>query len=811
VSGPNEDNKVVDLTQRQSNLGGLAADRLGELLKAVRATALKRINGLVGTLFENVDDALFDLAEKAENNAAQTAYFDGMREVRKKRQLVERVFQEQLSKTFNDFAAGKLQPVRADFGSQASGNSGLSLVDNLELEESLAIGSMVAKAENRQSQQLYSVNQRLSVLRGGVKVEDSTNPIAPAPLGAAFRVAMREFDLDVQGRLIVYKLFDRYVMSGLDVLYDEVNKQLIQSGVLPQIRPTLPNAGQRGPYTGPVSRAPGNAPPPAVTGELVEHIPGGAGYGAYDPAAAQLQAEIYNTLRSLLANRRPVPGGSDTTELSANPGVIGPPIPNLAHTELLSALTLLQNQAMVAQNSATTAVDAAQVVNQIKHELLDQAEKFHAGQKAHVASADEDTIDLVGMLFEFILQDRNLPLQMQALLGRLQIPILKVAILDKHLFAQKTHPARILLDTMAQACISWSEESDKDHRLYEKVKDTVDTVLKEFDDDVSVFERTQKDFENFLDSNKKRAELAEQRAAEATRGREKLQEARRKASTEIHKRIDGKQLPAIMQSVLTRPWANFLVLTMLRQGEDSNEWKQALRFADEFVWSAEPKINDADRTRLKGLLPVLEKHLRHGLATVAYHENDVKQLMHGLNALYQRLLTPPAPVSTTVRADDPATLLTEDDTQAMLEIVDKGQPAPAPEPEPDEEQIIMSSAAEGSAAANYSVDDEFLQQAKAMKVGTWVEFTNADTGGKERAKLSWISPISSKYLFVNRKGLKVADKTVFALSAELRRGATMILEEVPLFDRALDAIVERLKAAHSVKPEVVASDAPKTA
>ena len=97
---------------------------------------------------------------------------------------------------------------------------------------------------------------------------------------------------------------------------------------------------------------------------------------------------------------------------------------------------------------------------------------------------------------------------------------------------------------------------------------------------------------------------------------------------------------------------------------------------------------------------------------------------------------------------------------------------------------------------NYDRRDECLKQAKSMKVGTWVEFSDAETGTKERAKLSWISPISSKYLFVNRKGLKVSDKTVFALAAEMRRGASARdLEEVPLFDRALDAIVERLKAA----------------
>src|SRR5215475_6121238 len=141
MTTPNDNNKIVDLQQRQA-IHSAGHDRLGDLLKSVRGTALKRVQGLVSTLFENIDDALFDLAEKAENNAIQTQYFDGMREVRKKRQLVERLFQEQLSKVFNDFAAGKLQAVKTE--AAAHGGSDLSLVDDKELEESLAIASTVA-------------------------------------------------------------------------------------------------------------------------------------------------------------------------------------------------------------------------------------------------------------------------------------------------------------------------------------------------------------------------------------------------------------------------------------------------------------------------------------------------------------------------------------------------------------------------------------------------------------------------------------------------------------------------------------------
>jgi hypothetical protein len=772
----NDTSKIVDLQQRQANQAA-STDRVGELLKLVRTTALKRVNGLVSNLFENIDDALFDLAEKAENNTVQTGYFNGMREVRKKRQLVERMCQEHLGKIFRDFAAGKLEPMKPEAAGQPG--EGLSLVNDQELEESLAIGSMVAKAENRHAPQLYAVNQRLSMIRGGASVENDTNPIAPAPLCQAFRLAMREFELDVQARLIIYKLFDRFVMNNLDMLYGEVNHQLIQAGVLPQIRDKHTQGGAR-----PV----GSTPMP-VAGQPAGPI-AGDGYseygGAYDPAAAHLQAELYNTVRSLLAMRRGM-----RPDYGPQAGV---GLPSFAPIDLLSALTILQNQAILPQAQPATSADAALVVQHMKQELIEQASKFQADQKTQVAAADEDTIDLVGMMFQFIVQDRNLPPAMQAMLSRLQIPYLKVAILDRHLFTQKAHPARQLLDQMALACIGWSEESDRDHRLYDKIKETVEVLLRDFDDDIGVFERGRVDFENFVETGKKRAELAEQRAAEATRGREKLHQARRIAADEIRSRLEGRNLPAMIQSVLTRPWANYLVLTLLRQGEESKEWKQALRFADEFVWSVEDKHNESDKARLRSLLPVIEKHLRHGLTTVAYHDNDIKQLLQGLNLYYERLLraTPTAAGDAEREMEDFAP------PAEMIEIVSKVAGGHSSENDTAVEEIVMRSStdADGHPEAVEAIDDEFLTQAKAMKVGMWVEFNNAENGLKERAKLSWISPITGKYLFVNRKGLKVADKTVFALATEMRRGSTLVLEEVPLFDRALDAIVARLKASH---------------
>lgn len=763
MSTANDPSNIVDLGSRQDPRN----ERVGHLLENVRQSCARQLKALIDGMFERVDDSLFDLAEKAENNAVQTQFFDGMREVRKKRALAERQFLESVRRTFSDFAAGR-GPVAApgDTPAPAPAHGELSLVNDSELEESLAITSMTSKTQTRLARQLYALNQRLSVILGGNKVSDADNPIGPAMLCETFRQAMRELEVETRVRLIIYKLFDRYVLAGLGNLYTSVNDALAEAGVLPKLRHELPSQRrQRG------TAAPG-------------HVPDAPGA---DPVApdrdSDFQSDFYQMLNNLLAARHRHAEHAG----SSGGGSGGGGMPSLSPAELLSALGLLQNQAAVHTATHADLPDHAismQDIAELKQHLLKQVGRLRGDSGVRMSGADEDTIDLVGMLFEFILEDRNLPVEMQVLLARLQIPYLKAAILDRRMFAHTSHPARRLLDALAEAAKGWSEESDRGRRLYSKVHGIVETLLQEFDDDLDIFVRLEQELADFQATSRKRAELSEQRVAEATRGREKLQQARRRAAQEILTRVDKHELPELVRGILTRAWANYLVLTLLRQGEDSQEFRVGLRFVDDFVWSVQPLSGEAERERLRQLLPLLEKSLRHGLATMAFQDTDVESLMGQLNALYRRQL------GTTGDAAP-----------------DTPEPPTAPPAIPDSMDVIARpEVAAGEeddttpAETATAVDEVHMQRVRALKVGDWLEFSpSGEEPAGQRAKLSWISPISGKYLFVNRRGLKVADKSAAQLAEEFARGAAIVLEELPLFDRALDAIVERLRKTQNQK------------
>lgn len=768
--------EIIDLKSHQDSRDS-TREEIGEILAACRSISLKHLGSSLGKLFERADDALFDYGEKADTNAQQMEYFDSMRELRRKRAVAEREFQQEMARGFSSFTTRQRKTASSDTSEEQEDE--LSLVGEEELEETLAITNMVSKAENRYAQDLNALNQRLAVLAGGSEVDNKSNPAGPGLICEAFRSAAGEFKLDTRARLILYKLFDRFVIEDLADFYSELNQLLIDAGVLPQIKTPVRR------------REESEKPTDRQQGDAGQQQPGsghqGGGTGQQQPASghhgagatpegrqgAEGDGEVVHTIRDLLASRHE--GGQDPSgQYQYNPfdeealmGQRPSTTAYYAHLDLINALAVLQGE--IAQSARSIQPGA---VGEIKDQLIGQVRKLTDSAKSQqMSSTDEDTIDLVGMLFEFILTDRNLPDTIQAVLSRLQIPYLKIALEDRDFFAQRTHPARRLLDDMAKAGIGWTPDNDKDNRLLDKIRETVDRILNEFDDDLDLFEDLAADFEEFMTKYRRVAEVAERRTTEATRGRERLHQARKKAGREILSRLESEKLPEVAQNLLARPWANVLVLTLLRHGEQSQEWNQALKVADDIIWALKPKPSEAERMELIEIVHPLCEAIREGLALVALHEDEVEQLLEDLTECFETVLNHDRLKSS--RKDTTAEEAAKAGPDWMAEI--------EREEASSEEEPLTASA------------DEYVKAVKEIPLGTWIEFTGDEEEDTQRAKLSWISPISYRYLFVNQKGVKIADWTQEQLAIALRDGQAQVLDDVPLFDRALDSIAERLR------------------
>ncbi|MDU1800702.1 MAG: DUF1631 family protein, partial [Pseudomonas aeruginosa] len=205
------DANVVHLTRVASEPSPNAgAGRLPVILVQVRDKAALQLKQALQALFDNADDTLFEMADRATSNLEQNAFFEAMRDLRLKRKSIERVY---LQKVFEEFSAlNQVQSGKSVPTLDTVSFDSLSLVQNEELEESVAVDAMVARVMSRDATALAHLSTRLNTLVGR-KVDEKSNPLAPRPLTAAFLDACQGLGVEIKVKLIILKLFEKYVLA----------------------------------------------------------------------------------------------------------------------------------------------------------------------------------------------------------------------------------------------------------------------------------------------------------------------------------------------------------------------------------------------------------------------------------------------------------------------------------------------------------------------------------------------------------------------------------------------------------------------
>lgn len=758
------DAKVVQLGKTLPE-ASLSAGRLPFALAKVRDKSAQQLKVSLQALFDNADDTLFEMADRATSNAEQNSFFEAMRDLRLKRKSIERGFLEKLFAAFanlNQYEIGKAPQLDSvSFDS-------LSLVQNDELEESVAIDTMVAKVISRASRPLGHLTTRLNT-QVSKKLEDKTNPLGPSALCEFFLDACRSLGVEIRVKLIVLKLFEKYVLSSLDELYVEANDSLVAAGVLPDLKNASPQRRQQARST----------PSHGYLGEGETRAPLGEGYSGEMQEAFGVLQELLSQTRGSISYRREVP--ADAMPISSH--------------DLMRLLSHLQHQQPAQQVS-----DEFDLRQQLE-QLLSRA-SAKSGRARVVGEVDEDVINLVSMLFEFILDDRTLPDSLKALIARLQIPMLKVAVLDKTFFSRGSHPARRLLNEIASASLGWGEQDDAQRdSLYQKIENIVQRLLNDFTDDPAIFAELLSDFLAFTGDERRRSDLLEQRTRDAEEGRVRAELARHQVEHALNDRLLGRTLPEVVVRLLQEAWSKVMLLTYLKSGGDSEEWQAVLSTMDDLIWSVESHEEPEDRLRLLELVPGLLKSLRDGLTSAAFDPFSTGEFFSQLEALhvqaFQRFKRPEPEgeiePSALADADEPVALDAE--AKADVELEDDLILADLPQMIEVVEEIVLLAPGESHAPEPEIIlpdHDEALQQVENLRVGSWVEIQE-DAEHKMRCKLAAIIKPTGKYIFVNRTGMKVLEKTRMGLAVEFRRGAVRLLDDALLFDRALESVIGNLR------------------
>lgn len=682
------------------------------LLLQVRDKAALQLRQGLQALFDNADDTLFEMADRAADRFDQNLYFEAMRDLRLKRKHIERGFLDIFYDTFARI--GQFDPLGR-----------LGATNKAQMERAAAVDGMVARVLSRDGVALEQLGQRLQCLLGR-SFDEQQNPFGPAALCGYFLDAGRNLGVGLRVKLILLKLFERYVLRDIDVLYAEANQLLAAAGVMPELQPAPRRRAEDRRLSS--RRVSANLEPDAIGADSAGHA-------------------FMRSLEGLLSPCRGRIAPRLQAAASAQP---------ISTADLLRLLSHLQHYV-----PATIDDDDFDLGQQLEQLLLRVS--VRSGTRRRIACADEDMINLVGLLFAYIAADDNLPLSLRALIVRLHIPLLKVALLDKSLFSRASHPARRLLNEIAAAAIGWETGSEglRDS-LHLRVERIVQRLLNDFTEDATLFAELLEDFLAFSQDERRRNELLEQRTRDAEEGRARALQARQQVQQALNQRLRGRTLPQGVVHMLVQSWSQVLLLAWLKQGEASQAWQQALATMDTLLASIAP--HQSPQVLLQQV-PGLLKALRDGLASVALDSAASRGFFQQLEQLH-------------LRACAQGTLPAGSDALAEVLVA---------------EDIVLAVADESACAPLHQLDEQAaeLRLVQRLRIGTWVEMLDDDE--PLRCKLVARIDSSDRLVFANRTGMKVREWNTVSLAQALRRGAARLLDDGLLFERALETVLQGLR------------------
>ncbi|WP_164284164.1 DUF1631 family protein [Stenotrophomonas maltophilia] len=632
------------------------------------------------------------------------------------------------------------------------GMLGLSLVDEHEVDRDLLLTEMVRRETLRSTNTLNLLGQRLGVLAAAPAFEADTLPLAPQALCVMLRRIAEQDSLAVDVQLALYRSFERQVLERLGDILDRANALLAQHGVLPGLvytpylarssstRRIITQSVGGGRTTQPAKRAAapltgwnGSAPAGSWSSLVQDAFQDDSTAGAALPGLTTSTGSALHALLQQARHASAAPADRDA-------------VPSAAVDAVLARLQ--------AQSSAATGVADLQaaVVAQLRSEH---------GRQAQLGSHDRDSLDLLRMLMQQVQQQQRPDPVPAALLARLQVPLARAAMADPGFFVRDEHPARELLNQIAEVGANWLGDDDVDPQLLQRMAQSVQGLLGQDARAPEAFASANEDVQQHQRAAAHRAELAERRHVEAARGKERLELARRQASAQIDQCCDAQEPPRFVQTLLRQAWADALTLTRLRHGDDSPQWQERLQQTQRIAAVTAQPVDAPGGTDA-----TLAAEVEAALLQVGYHAEEAA-------AVARRLATPGGEDESTSRTELSARL------KARARLGEHAGTAAGTTP----------------ATPRSSAEEAAYQQLSSLPFGSWFDIDTGD-GTLRRQRLSWYSLLTGHALLVNPRGQKIADTDLDTLARQISAGQAQLVTEdkARLVDRAWEASLGALRA-----------------
>jgi hypothetical protein len=672
---------------------------------------------------EAMENSLLGLADHAPLAETRDYYFQALS-----------FLNRQGTELFQACKQALLQAVSAQWGEthgQQPALTELSLMDDSDYEATLAVNKSTSRLRFNCAEELVGLDARMGVLLDRSPLAADENPLGPKLLCESLLDGMNKLGIEQKIQLVLLNQFDLVLYPELPVIYQEINRFLLGKGILPDFKAGIRS---RPDQAGRVkSRQPEQTELLGLFEKMVAGQGGGGGAGmpgasaggqAAGAGAALLGISMLEALNRLQVGALNLPGGV-TIDLRSS---LSGGFPNVVRE-------LQQSPAMLSASQIETVM-----------------------------------IDAVAMLFDYLFEDEAIPEHLKQMIAQLQVPVLKIAILDRGFFTQRDHPARRVLDMIASLAVQPAGQAGEADPLQAEVEAVIQKIINEFDQDAGVFEQAYTALSELQAKREQELEAGMADSVAEIQRAERGEMAETVVRDHVRRALAEQPAPETIVIFLRDSWAPLLIREYIEEGESSPHLSAHIETMRELLWSVQNKPDMDSRLMMVRILPGLLKRLREGVDEVGMPAEGVEKFFAGLvtlhaNAVRPSSLTVPLPEAEALLDDLPS-----DETDAEPVGMDDSRYAvPLPE-----------------------IEDEYTLCAQSLKKGDRLQFRYED-GTSNWVHVVWVSGLKGNYLFSDMDGHNMFSISPHRLADKLRSGQATLAARESVTESAFGKLIAFFK------------------
>jgi len=727
---------VVNLNEfERSRRAQVSAETL-TILHGCRNLLIEGATRVLTRQTEAMESTLLAMADRSPLLDTRNTYYGAQSILNKQANELLSACKDTYCQAFNDFVHNRREKTASPESLE------LSLVGDQDYEITLAVDKATSRLRYNCAEEMVALDARIAQLMGRSDLSENDNPLGPRTLCEALLDGIGRIQLEQNVRIVLLNQFDLVLTTELAHIYQSINRYLIDHGILPDLK------------VGRSSRA--------------HHAAGSSNAASASSSAAAMPGQkigdMFNLFEQLAGLGGQAPGGSGGhAGVGAQSGHSG--------FNLLDSLSQLQAGAMTLPGGGRfelPMLEATSIQNVLRN--LQQSPVMQAA-----SPLDAVLVDAVAVLFEVVFYVAAIPDRLKAQIARLQIPVLKAAMLDRKFFSQSNHPVRRMLDATATLAIHLPDNEAGNARL-EIVSQIVSRVLDNFDQDLAVFESAATELEamgsKLEEALEETTDVSLQQDIAQIKRAERAELAPVIVHDFINRALSDQPVAEAVREFLRRDWAQLLMTDYINEGEEGAHFNSHVETMRELVWSVQPKADMDARLMLVRILPGLLKRLREGSAEIDLPSKMADRFFANLVILHANAVRPNA------------------------------QPVPLPEITPEEIEEIAALEVAAVAAVEVApeavarveivvpeVEDDFTLRARSLNKGDWVEFHYED-GTFRWARLGWVGGVKNTYLFSDQDGMNSFSIGLHRLADKLRRGDAVLVERKSITESAFGKLMK---------------------